>query len=60
MIYEKDLEGASVREVEEDNLLTALRKREGVDVPLPDLVEFMDILPAETNMEPGGQIDRGC
>lgn len=56
VIWDEGLEGASVREVEEDNLFTALRKRAGVEAPLRDLTEFMDTLHAESKMKLGGQI----
>lgn len=55
MICDEGLEGDSAREVENDGLLTALRKRDGVEAPLLDL---MDTLQAETKMGPGSQIAR--
>lgn len=60
-ICDKHLEEASVREVEDEGRLSALRKRAAVDAPLPNLTEFMDTVQAKTVMGSGGQIgDRVC
>lgn len=49
------LEGAFVTDVTEDDLLTAVKKRAGVEKHLLDLTGFTDLVRVETALEPGGQ-----
>lgn len=52
VILDEDLKGSSTGKVAEDDLLTTLKKRVGVEAQLLDLTEYGDIVHAEPKMEP--------